>query len=798
MCEKWVGLIKDSLRKLKETGDLSRKVSLSWAVAAKNCLYDQKGYSPNQLVFGKNPALPNLMGEFQTPMAEEGNEERMVRENLMAMHRTRILHVQQEADGKIKRALRSQTREHKLEEVAVKDEVLYKRVGEKEWRGPGKVIGVDGKTVIVKHGGSVREIARVHITRVQGLNSRRQGGLQKVLGDSLEDDSKQTNCENDNRNVWVEEENEEEEDNEMEERNLLTREREDREVGEQEREDRRIECPKVKKGDRVKGILKETGDREEWRILGLAGKRSSKKWSDSYNVQDVDTGDRKLIDLREYENIQIIPEEEEILLGFEDDEVLAAKMKELKSWKDNEVYEEEPDEDQRTMSIRWIVTEKREEGKRICKARLVARGFEEKNKEMKTDAPTCSPEILKLCLSVMMMKNWECQTIDIKTAYLQGDVIDRDLYIRPPVETGSKGIWKLKKTIYGLKDAAKAWYEKVKKIVEELGGTKSILDNIVFFWKNKKNELIGIMCAHVDDFCFGGSEEFQKKVIGGLLGKLKIGAREKRDFKYIGVNVRQESEEIWMEQKSYVKSIRIPDVKRFNGDRKLKIAEMKEYRSLIGQLNWVAQHTRPDIGFSVSDMSSSFQEGTTSDMRGLVKLANSVKEREVQIKLERLEEGKERWEVYSDASFGNIGNSQSQMGYIISLIDDEGRKCPIQWKSMRIKRVAKSTIEAEALSLGEAAEAAIYLNKIWEEIVGRQISVVVKTDSKTLESALKATTGVKSRRLRIDIAAVKEMIAVGEVEEIEWVSGKNQVADVLTKRGVGGNNIRQYVSGGTQ
>ena len=48
------------------------------------------------------------------------------------------------------------------------DEVFYKRENENEWRGPAKVVGVSGKTVVVKHGDSLREIARVHITRIQG------------------------------------------------------------------------------------------------------------------------------------------------------------------------------------------------------------------------------------------------------------------------------------------------------------------------------------------------------------------------------------------------------------------------------------------------------------------------------------------------------------------------------------------------------------------------------------------------------------------------------------------------------
>ena len=68
----------------------------------------------------------------------------------MAMNKARVTHVEQEASKRLKIALKKQIREHKLEDAELQDEVYYKREGEKEWRGPARVIGIDGKMVIVK------------------------------------------------------------------------------------------------------------------------------------------------------------------------------------------------------------------------------------------------------------------------------------------------------------------------------------------------------------------------------------------------------------------------------------------------------------------------------------------------------------------------------------------------------------------------------------------------------------------------------------------------------------------------
>ena len=61
------------------------------------------------------------------------------------------------------------------------------------------------------------------------------------------------------------------------------------------------------------------------------------------------------------------------------------------------------------------------EGKVVCKVRLVAQGFEEYNKKLEREAPTCAPETLKLCIAKIIQEGWVVKSIDVKTAYLQGD-----------------------------------------------------------------------------------------------------------------------------------------------------------------------------------------------------------------------------------------------------------------------------------------------------------------------------------------------------------------------------------------
>ena len=185
-CEKFVGLLKDSVLKLRMETTGNKEMSLLWSVAAKNELCMEDGFSPNQLVFGRNNWKSKLLdntyrerGEWNT----EGSTGKMLANQLRALEEARKIHMNQECCKRVRKAIAKPIREHKFEEAEIGDNVLYKRENDKEWRGPAKVIGRDGKTVIVKHGGYVTGISRVHITRIQETDQSCNKALNKRFGE---------------------------------------------------------------------------------------------------------------------------------------------------------------------------------------------------------------------------------------------------------------------------------------------------------------------------------------------------------------------------------------------------------------------------------------------------------------------------------------------------------------------------------------------------------------------------------------------------------------------------------------
>lgn len=318
-----------------------------------------------------------------------------------------------------------------------------------------------------------------------------------------------------------------------------------------------------------------------------------------------------------------------------------------------------------------------------------------------------------------------------------------------------------------------------------LGMRMSIYDPAMFMYE-KCGSLEGIVCIHVDDFCWGGTETFNEKVINGLEEKFLIGSKDSRRFKYVGINVRQQKEGIMLDQEGYIKSLKPVEIshkRSLKKDTLLNEDEKHKYRSVVGQLNWIGTQTRPDISFDVCGLSTLFGKCTIGDMMDANKVIKRVKTDQVHIFLPILTEGL-YLECYSDASFANLSDCGSQGGLMVFLSDTRGKRCPIMWKSRKIRRVVKSTLAAETMALLEVAECGYYVGRILEDIgIIKDIPIRCYVDNQSLVTALRSMRKVDDKYLRINIACLKGMLEKKDVSSIEWVNTGSQLANCLTKKG---------------
>ena len=89
--------------------------------------------------------------------------------------------------------------------------------------------------------------------------------------------------------------------------------------------------------------------------------------------------------------------------------------------------------DKEFIESKWIVTEKIIDEEQVVKARLLAKGFQERNKDnLHTDSPTCTKENVCIMSALAATNSWKVKSLDMKSAYLQGKEIEWLVYVKPP------------------------------------------------------------------------------------------------------------------------------------------------------------------------------------------------------------------------------------------------------------------------------------------------------------------------------------------------------------------------------
>ena len=87
---------------------------------------------------------------------------------------------------------------------------------------------------------------------------------------------------------------------------------------------------------------------------------------------------------------------------------------------------------------------KMKDGNSVVKTRLVARGYEEESLNwVRKDYHTCCEESLRSLLGIIVSFKWNVKTLDIKSTFLQGNRVKRDIFLKPPKEVTGNKLWKI-------------------------------------------------------------------------------------------------------------------------------------------------------------------------------------------------------------------------------------------------------------------------------------------------------------------------------------------------------------------
>ena len=475
----------------------------------------------------------------------------------------------------------------------------------------------------------------------------------------------------------------------------------------------------------------------------------------------------------------------------------------------------------RILPTRFVLTNKDPTGETlICKARLVCGGHRDPDISLlRTDAPTT--DALGVHLILVLAASFRCriQSGDVSTAFLSGVFDSRNLYMRPPRE-GLKGVQtgellELKKGVYGLCNAPRLWWRKLRETLLSLGFVEMRLLPCVFLmWTCDENakpvSLMGILAVHVDDVIIAGNELFEN-ILTRLKQSLTFGKWFTGQFEYTGRTVRQaEDFSIYISQKNY--SNKVPYVPVSSEQLKCPDEPVDEVtraalRKTAGAGCWLAKTSRPDLSFEVSLIQQSLNAATMETVKIANQMVRRARQISYELKIPGIDLSSPSILEISDASPGKMPRSGSQGGFCIfvttpAVCEAQSPVGIVSWLSHRLKRVARSSLATEGMALCESVEHGEYVRaclaemldpnfnfRKWEDAAS-WISLVTGTDCKSVYDNVTAERGLsKDRMFALDLAQLKETFE-GQWKEdargdrnacLKWIPGPRNVSDGFTK-----------------
>ena len=174
-------------------------------------------------------------------------------------------------------------------------------------------------------------------------------------------------------------------------------------------------------------------------------------------------------------------------------------------------------------------------------------------------------------------------------------------------------------------------------------------------------------------------------------------------FKYCGLEIAHHEQFISLAQNEYsntISEIPINVTIRMHKNDMINEVEEKQLRTLIGQLNWIASQTRPDLSYDVLHLSIKVNKATVETLILANKIVRKLKSQELYIVSLKLN-SVTKLILYIDASCANLPDGfSSSEGYIIFLFDENDLYCPIAWSSTKIgnKKGSKKHIGCRSTS----------------------------------------------------------------------------------------------------
>ena len=442
--------------------------------------------------------------------------------------------------------------------------------------------------------------------------------------------------------------------------------------------------------------------------------------------------------------------------------------------------------------VKWVFKVKRDAAGNVerYKARLVAKGFRQREgiDYEEVFAPVSKYVTVRAMLALAAAKDLDVHQLDIKTAFLYGE-LEEDVWVEQPpgYETGDGTMaCHLHKSLYGLKQAPRVWHGKLSEELAKMDFSPSAADPALFI---KTTEPPVYLLTYVDDILvmtgdndalnntkFKILDTFEARDLGPATFFLGMDIYRDRKNRTISLGQHRLTMDL-LEQHGMAEckplSVPLSSSTKLAKDGEPLDTSTHGYSQLIGSLMYLSVCTRPDISQAVGALARYMSKPTTAHWqaaKGVLRYIAGTSS--YGITFHGLE-----LKAYCDADYaGDTDSRRSTTGYVFTLGGGA-----IGWSSRLQPTVAASTTEAEYMAAAYAIKEGLWLRTLLTEI-GLDINTIpIHADNQGAIKLLKNPVfSMRSKHIDVIFHFARERVARKDVS-FKYISTNQMVADALTK-----------------
>jgi hypothetical protein len=492
----------------------------------------------------------------------------------------------------------------------------------------------------------------------------------------------------------------------------------------------------------------------------------------------------------------------------------------------------QPPANQQVLTGKWVLRVKYNADGSVdkYKARFVAKGFMQRagHDYDETFAPVAQKKSIRAQLAFAAQYGLYLHQIDVIGAFLNGELDQlEEVYMRQPegYDDGTGRVCKLRKSIYGLKQASRTWNTAINQTIIGLGFTQLKSDPCLYVKRDRSRGELTILALYVDDMVIAcHSAAACAQLVQQLAAKYPLQDRGALNW-VLGWHVTVDDTGVSIDQNLYIRNLiakygmehsnpvltpaeqcsgtttqqrqqtadaqhhdceptakasQASDIDRQPSPNQHNDVDTAAYRSLVGALLHASECTHPEIAFAVGEVCRHVDAPTAEDWAAAKRILRYLHGTDqTAIKYNKPTNGQPSYHAhgYSDASWGgDIRTRRSTGGYAFFLAG-----APVSWSSKLQSTVALSSAEAEYIALSDACKEALWFRALIGELGFDEQCVVLFSDSQSaIAMANNPSHHAQSKHIDIRCHKVRECVQEGQVH-IEWVPTARMTADIFTK-----------------